>query len=377
MNLVLDEQTAVSPETGSTCNLENYLALPDRSMDDRIAAARKKLGATTILLGHHYQRDEVVRFADFTGDSYKLSKAAAETDARYIVFCGVHFMAESADVLGRDGQQVILPDLNAGCSMADMAEISQVEDCWDTLERLGVAADTIPITYMNSTAAIKAFCGERGGLVCTSSNAAAALRWAFARAKRVLFLPDQHLGRNTGFAMDIPLDRMIVWDPWALQGGQSSAAFEASRIILWKGHCSVHQRFLPSHVDQVRAKYPGIRVIVHPECRWEVCQKADALGSTEQLIKLVEGAPAQSMFAIGTEIHLVNRLAKRFAPEGKRIITLDDTGCLCTTMYRITPQHLAWALENLVAGRVVNRIQVKTSVKHWARVALDRMLEVR
>ena len=377
MNLVLDEQTAVSPETGSTCNLENYLALPDRSMDDRIAAARKKLGATTILLGHHYQRDEVVRFADFTGDSYKLSKAAAETDARYIVFCGVHFMAESADVLGRDGQQVILPDLNAGCSMADMAEISQVEDCWDTLERLGVAADTIPITYMNSTAAIKAFCGERGGLVCTSSNAAAALRWAFARAKRVLFLPDQHLGRNTGFAMGIPLDRMVVWDPWALQGGQSRAAFEASRIILWKGHCSVHQRFLPSHVDQVRAKYPGIRVIVHPECRWEVCQKADALGSTEQLIKLVEGAPAQSMFAIGTEIHLVNRLAKRFAPEGKRIITLDDTGCLCTTMYRITPQHLAWALENLVAGRVVNRIQVKTSVKHWARVALDRMLEVR
>jgi len=377
VNLVLDEQTAVSPETGSTCNLENYLALPDRSMDDRIAAARKKLGATTILLGHHYQRDEVVRFADFTGDSYKLSKAAAETDARYIVFCGVHFMAESADVLGRDGQQVILPDLNAGCSMADMAEISQVEDCWDTLERLGVAADTIPITYMNSTAAIKAFCGERGGLVCTSSNAAAALRWAFARAKRVLFLPDQHLGRNTGFAMGIPLDRMVVWDPWALQGGQSRAAFEASRIILWKGHCSVHQRFLPSHVDQVRAKYPGIRVIVHPECRWEVCQKADALGSTEQLIKLVEGAPAQSMFAIGTEIHLVNRLAKRFAPEGKRIITLDDTGCLCTTMYRITPQHLAWALENLVAGRVVNRIQVKTSVKHWARVALDRMLEVR
>jgi len=377
VNLVLDEQTAVSPETGSTCNLENYLALPDRSMDDRIAAARKKLGATTILLGHHYQRDEVVRFADFTGDSYKLSKAAAETDARYIVFCGVHFMAESADVLGRDGQQVILPDLNAGCSMADMAEISQVEDCWDTLERLGVAADTIPITYMNSTAAIKAFCGERGGLVCTSSNAAAALRWAFARAKRVLFLPDQHLGRNTGFAMGIPLDRMVVWDPWALQGGQSRAAFEASWIILWKGHCSVHQRFLPSHVDQVRAKYPGIRVIVHPECRWEVCQKADALGSTEQLIKLVEGAPAQSMFAIGTEIHLVNRLAKRFAPEGKRIITLDDTGCLCTTMYRITPQHLAWALENLVAGRVVNRIQVKTSVKHWARVALDRMLEVR
>jgi len=377
VNLVLDEQTAVSPETSNSCSLENYLALPDHSMDARIAAARKQLGATTIVLGHHYQRDEVVRFADFTGDSYKLSKAAAETDARYIVFCGVHFMAESADVLGRAGQQVILPDLNAGCSMADMAEISQVEDCWETLERLGLAADTIPITYMNSTAAIKAFCGERGGLVCTSSNAGAAFRWAFAKAKRLLFLPDQHLGRNTGYAMDIPLNEMVVWDPWALQGGQTKASFETSRVILWKGHCSVHQRFLPSHVDQVRAKYPGIRVIVHPECRWEVCQKADDLGSTEQLIKQVEDAPSGSMFAIGTEIHLVNRLAKRFASMDKRIITLDDTGCLCTTMYRISPQHLAWALENLVEGRVVNRIQVRSSVKHWAGVALDRMLEVR
>lgn len=377
MNLVLDEQTAVSSETDNSCSLENYLALPDHSMDERIGAARKELGATTIILGHHYQRDEVVRFADFTGDSYKLSKAAAETEARYIVFCGVHFMAESADVLGRDGQQVILPDLNAGCSMADMAEISQVEDCWETLDRVGLAADTIPITYMNSTAAIKAFCGERGGLVCTSSNAGAAFRWAFARGKRVLFLPDQHLGRNTGYAMEIPLNEMVVWDPWALQGGQSKAGLEASRAILWKGHCSVHQRFLPSHVDQVRAKYPGIRVIVHPECRWEVCQKADDLGSTEQLIRLVEESPSGSMFAIGTEIHLVNRLAKRFSSKGKRIITLDDTGCLCTTMYRISPQHLAWALENLVEGRVVNRIQVKPGVKHWARLALDRMLEVR
>ena len=345
-------------------------------MDARIAAARARLGKSTILLGHHYQRDEVIRFADFTGDSYKLSKVAAETDAEYIVFCGVHFMAESADILARDAQQVILPDLNAGCSMADMAEISQVEDCWESLTRLHLADETIPITYMNSSAAIKAFCGERGGLVCTSSNAAAAFRWAFARGKRILFLPDQHLGRNTGYAMDIPLAEMPVWDPWALQGGQPAESLSASRVLLWKGHCAVHQRFLPGHVDAVRAKYPEIQVIVHPECRWEVCQKADALGSTERLIQIVEDAPSGTMFAVGTEIHLVNRLAQRFAAQGKRIITLDDTGCLCTTMYRISPQHLAWALENLVEGRVVNRIQVRKSVKHWARVALDRMLEI-
>ncbi len=376
MNLVIDEETAVLPQAGSACSLENYLALPDHSMDSRIAAARAQLGATTVLLGHHYQRDEVVRFADFTGDSYKLSKAAAETGARYIIFCGVHFMAESADILGRDGQQVILPDLNAGCSMADLAEISQVEDCWEALERFHLAEETIPITYMNSTAAIKAFCGEHGGLVCTSSNAGAAFHWAFARGKRVLFLPDQHLGRNTGYAMGIPLAEMTVWDPWSVQGGQTRESLTASRVLLWKGHCAVHQRFLPSHVDQVRAKYPGIQVIVHPECRFEVCQKADALGSTERLIALIEKAPAGSMFAVGTEIHLVNRMARRFAAEDKRVITLDDTGCLCTTMYRISPQHLAWALENLVAGRVVNRIQVRPEVKQWARVALDRMLEV-
>jgi quinolinate synthase len=380
VNLVLDELTAASPEAGSTCSLENYLALPDHSMDERIAEARAKLGATTILLGHHYQRDEVIRFADFTGDSYKLSRIAADTDAKYIVFCGVHFMAESADVLGGDGQQVILPDLNAGCSMADMAEISQVEACWESLESLGLTDETIPITYMNSTAAIKAFCGERGGLVCTSSNARAAFEWAFARGRRILFLPDQHLGRNTGYAMGIPLDQMAVWDPWAIQigqdqGGQTKRNLAATRVLLWKGHCAVHQRFLPGHVDRVRAKYPGIQVIVHPECRWEVCQKADALGSTEQLIKIVEQAPAGAMFAVGTEIHLVNRMARRFAEQGKRVITLDDTGCLCTTMYRISPQHLAWALENLVEGRVVNRIQVRKSVKHWARVALERMLE--
>ena len=379
---LVEEVPEVVLDSQEFCSLENYLALPDHTMDNRIAAARAKLGSQVLMLGHHYQRDEVIRFADFTGDSYKHSKAASQTDAKYIVFCGVHFMAESADLLGRQDangntiQQVILPDLNAGCSMADMAEISQVEAAWEALEKLGLTDGLVPLTYMNSTAAIKAFCGERGGLVCTSSNARAAFEWAFVRGKRIFFLPDQHLGRNTGYAMGISLDRMPVWDPWALQGGQTKLALHASRILLWKGHCSVHQRFLPGHVDQVRAKYPGIQVIVHPECRWEVCQKADALGSTERLIEIVEKAPAGSTFAIGTEIHLVNRLAKRFALEGKKIITLDDSGCLCTTMYRISPQHLAWALENLVEGRVVNQIQVRKSVKHWARVALDRMLEV-
>jgi quinolinate synthase len=377
---VIEEVEVAAPAIGSqeACSLENYLALPDHSMDERIAAARAVLGKSTVLLGHHYQRDEVIRFADFTGDSYKLSKIAAETDAKHIVFCGVHFMAESADVLGRNEQQVILPDLNAGCSMADMAEIGQVEDCWDTLLAAGIRpGELLPLTYMNSTAAIKAFCGERGGLVCTSSNARKAFEWAFAQGEKILFLPDQHLGRNTAFAMGIPLEQMVVFDPWQIGGGISPERLRAAKVILWKGHCSVHQRFLPEHVDQVRAKYPGIRVVVHPECRWEVCQKADSLGSTEKIIEEVERAPEGASFAIGTEIHLVNRLAKDFAPKGKKIITLDDTGCLCTTMYRISPQHLAWALENLVAGRVVNRIQVTPDVKHWARVALDRMLEIR
>jgi len=273
---------------------------------------------------------------------------------------------------------VILPDLNAGCSMADMAEIGQVEECWDDLLRAGVAeSDILPLTYMNSTAAIKAFCGERGGLVCTSSNARAAFEWAFARAKKILFLPDQHLGRNTGHAMGIALNEMPVYDPWQIGGGMTPERLRAARVILWKGHCSVHQRFLPEHVDKVRSKYPGIQVIVHPECRLEVCEKADALGSTERLIKIVQDAPAGTSFAIGTEIHLVNRLAKEFAPQAKQIVTLDDAGCLCTTMYRISPHHLAWALENLVEGRVVNRIKVADDVKYWARVALDRMLEVR
>jgi quinolinate synthase len=349
-------------------------------MDARISACREALGSDCVVLGHHYQRDEVIRFADFRGDSYKLSQQAAATASKYIVFCGVHFMAESADVLSRRGQVTILPDLNAGCSMADMAEITQVENCWEHLVAGGLTSDLgngiTPITYMNSSAAIKAFCGERGGVVCTSSNAAGAFKWGVAKNPKLLFLPDQHLGRNTGYRMGIPLDEMVVWDPYMLNGGITPERLRAAKAILWKGHCSVHQRFLPEHVDNVRAKYPGIRVIVHPECRWEVCQKADGIGSTEGLLKIVETAPSGTMFAVGTEIHLVNRMGKEFAADGKKVITLDDSGCLCTTMFRISPQHLCWVLENLIEGNIVNQIKVKNDVKHWARVALDRMLEI-
>jgi len=347
-------------------------------MDERIREAKEILGKECVILGHHYQRDEVVRFADYRGDSYRLSQIAAQADSHYIVFCGVHFMAESADILASDMQSVILPDLNAGCSMADMAEIGQVEDAWEQFVNLGLTDDEgdgiTPITYMNSTAAIKAFCGERGGLVCTSSNCRGAFDWAFQRNEKLFFLPDQHLGRNTGYARGIPLDEMVVWDPYQLQGGLTPERLRKAKVILWKGHCSVHQRFLPEHVDKIRATYPGMQVIVHPECRWEVCQKADGIGSTDYLIRHVKEAPDGSAFAVGTEIHLVNRLAKEYP--NKHVITLDDSGCLCTTMFRISPQHLCWALESLVEGRVVNPIKVKDSVKKWARVALDRMLEI-
>lgn len=373
---------AIAPavEPGASCLLENYLVLPDRTMDGRIAAARRELGSRAVILGHHYQRDEVIKFADFRGDSYKLSQEAARARAEYIIFCGVHFMAESADVLAHAGQQVVLPDLNAGCSMADMAEIGQVESCWQQLVSLGLTDEAgrgiTPLTYMNSTAAIKAFVGERGGVVCTSSNAGSAFKWAFQRNEKILFLPDQHLGRNTAFSLGIPLEECVVWDPFLIQGGTTTERLRSARVILWKGHCSVHQRFLPEHVDKVRARHPGIQVIVHPECRFEVCQKADGIGSTEGLIKFIAEAPAGSKFAVGTEIHLVNRMGKEFAKDNKMVITLDDSGCLCTTMFRISPQHLCWALENLAEGNVVNRIQVPEETKHWSRVALDRMLEI-
>jgi quinolinate synthase len=364
--------------TAQACSLENYLVLPDYSMDERIAAAKATLGTALTVLGHHYQRDEVIRFADFRGDSYRLSKIAAHSESDFIVFCGVHFMAESADVLSRPGQQVILPDLNAGCSMADMAEIGQVEDCWEQLVAMGLTDDAgsgiTPITYMNSSAAIKSFCGRRQGMVCTSSNAAGSFRWGFAKTDKILFLPDQHLGRNTAFAMGIPREDMVVWDPFIPRGGQTAERLRKARVILWKGHCSVHQRFLPEHVEQIRRLHPDIHVIAHPECRWEVCQKADSLGSTDQIIKRISQAPAGAKFAVGTEIHLINRLAKE-NPD-KMVLTLDNSGCLCTTMFRISPQHLCWALENLVEGNVVNRIRVKDEDKRWARVALDRMLEI-
>jgi len=369
--------TAIS--TTPTCSLDNYLVLPDRSCDARIHAAREILGEQCVVLGHHYQRDEVIAFSDFQGDSWRLSELASQAKGRYILFCGVHFMAESADVLARPDQVVILPDLNAGCSMADMAEISQVEDAWEQFVRLGLPTEEgdgiTPLTYMNSAAAIKAFVGERGGAVCTSSNANAAMQWGFARNAKLFFLPDQHLGRNTAYAMGIPLHEMVVWDPYQLQGGLSADQLRKAKVILWKGHCSVHQRFLPEHVDRMRETHEGIQVIVHPECRWEVCQKADDTGSTDKLRRLVAEAPAGAKFAIGTEIHLVNRLAKQH-PD-KTILTLNDSGCLCTTMYRISPQHLAWSLENLVEGNVVNQIRVKPAIKHWAKVALDRMLQIK
>jgi quinolinate synthase len=361
-------------EPGVGCDFDSYLLVPDNSLDERITAAKARLGKDVVILGHHYQRDEVVKFADFRGDSLKLSYQAAEADARYIVFCGVHFMAESADILRRSHQVVILPDLNAGCSMADMADIGQVETCWEELASAG-GRQIVPITYMNSTAAIKAFTGEHGGAVCTSSNAAAVMRWAFGSREKVLFLPDEHLGRNTAYAMGIPLDEMIVWDPYRDLGGNTAEAIAKARVISWKGYCSVHQRFQPEHVERVRREHPGVKVIVHPECRFEVAQAADRVGSTEGIIKAITESPAGSTWAVGTEIHLVNRLSKELP--GKKVISLDPSVCVCTTMFRITPQHLLWALENLVAGNVVNQISVDLYTRRFARTALDRMLSLR
>jgi len=361
-------------EAGVGCDFDSYLLVPDTSLDSRIAAARAKLGSSVCILGHHYQRDEVVKFSDFRGDSLKLSQQAAQTAAKYVIFCGVHFMAESADILRQNDQQVILPDLNAGCSMADMADIGQVETCWKDLRSLG-DLQVVPVTYMNSTAAIKAFTGEHGGSVCTSSNAAAVLQWAFAKGQRVLFLPDEHLGRNTAFRMGIPLDQMIVWDPYRPMGGNSEAAIRNAKMILWKGYCSVHQRFLPEHVDRVRAARPGIQVIVHPECQFDVVQKADHVGSTEQIVHVLENSQPGSAWAVGTEIHLVNRLAKRF-PD-RHVESLDPHVCVCTTMFRITPNHLLWALENLVEGHVVNQIRVDDLTRQWSKVALERMLSLK
>jgi quinolinate synthase len=355
---------------------EKYLGLSDAEMDARISAARGKLGSRLVILGHHYQRIEVIKFADYTGDSFKLaSHIAKHPGAEFIAFCGVHFMAESADVLSAPHQQVILPDLAAGCSMADMAEPDQLETCWEELTQMGIN-DVIPVTYINSAASIKAFVGERGGTVCTSSNAAATLKWAFERGERILFLPDQHLGRNTAYKMGIPLDEMVVWDPNDVFGGVDVDALKRARMIPWKGHCSVHVRFSAAQIANVRRQHPGIRVIVHPEVPWDVVQAADDSGSTEYIIKQVTNSVPGSVWAVGTEIHLVNRLAQEVAPE-RTVVSLDQFGCLCSTMFRVSPNHLLWILEELVEGRVHNRIVVNDEQKHWTRVALDRMLSIR
>jgi quinolinate synthase len=362
---------------------ETYLGLSDAEMDLRIAAARTKLDNRLVILGHHYQRDEVIKFADYTGDSFRLaSQIANRPEADYIVFCGVHFMAESADVLCAPHQQVVLPDLAAGCSMADMAAPDQLETCWEALTLMGVtrgsrihSTGVVPVTYINSAASIKAFVGEREGTVCTSSNAAATLKWAFERADKTLFLPDQHLGRNTAYKMGIPLDEMVVWDPNEVFGGVDPDALERARMLLWKGHCSVHVRFSAAQIANVRRQHPGIRVIVHPEVPWEVVQAADDSGSTEYIIKTVKSSPAGSMWAVGTEVHLVNRLAQEVAPD-RSVVSLDQFGCLCSTMFRVSPNHLLWILEELVEGRVHNRVTVSDDQKYWTRVALDRMLSI-
>jgi len=355
---------------------DRYLGLSDEEMDRRIADAKAALGRRVVILGHHYQRDEVIKFADYTGDSYRLAQQIAKRPyAEFIVFCGVHFMAESADVLSGDDQQVILPDLAAGCSMADMADIEQLEMCWQQLCGVRGAGGVVPVTYINSSAAIKAFCGEHGGVVCTSSNAEATLRWAWDRAERVLFLPDQHLGRNTAFGMGLPLDDMVVWDPNEIGGGVHPNPLRRARLILWKGHCSVHTRFTVRQIENVRAQHPGVRVIVHPEVPLDVVQAADDSGSTEHIIRTVSESPAGSIWAVGTEIHLVNRLAQQLAPD-RTVLSLDQFGCLCSTMFRVSPNHLLWTLEGLLDGVVHNRITVPEERKYWTKIALDRMLTI-
>lgn len=357
--------------------------LPPASDPDLVAraeAAKARLGERLFVLGHHYQRDEVIAFADVTGDSFKLAReAAARPEAEFIVFCGVHFMAESADILTSPAQKVVLPDLAAGCSMADMARLSQVEDCWSALEEAGVADAVVPVTYMNSSADIKAFCGRHDGVVCTSSNAQTTLEWAFDQREegtgKILFLPDQHLGRNTAvLQLGLSLEDCIVWNPLLPDGGVSAEELRAAKVILWKGHCSVHGRFSPDVIDELRAADPDVQILVHPECRHEVVLKADLVGSTEFIIKTIEAAPAGSSWAIGTELNLVQRLAR--AHPDKQIAFLDRTVCYCATMNRIDLPHLVWALESLADGHVVNVIEVDPDTEHWAQVALQRMLDL-
>ncbi|MGV9765735.1 quinolinate synthase NadA [Micromonospora tulbaghiae] len=371
--LLLGRGSDAATERGVECP-GDLPAPSDPGLVARAAAAKAALGTKVFVLGHHYQRDEVIQFADVTGDSFKLAReAAARPDAEYIVFCGVHFMAESADILTSDAQKVILPDLAAGCSMADMAVLSQVETAWDTLTDLGIAADTVPVTYMNSSADIKGFVGRNGGVVCTSSNAKRALDWAFEQGRKVLFLPDQHLGRNTAvLEMGFSLDDCVLYDPHKPNGGLTPEQLRDAKMILWRGHCSVHGRFTLDSVDDVRERVPGVNVLVHPECRHEVVNAADLVGSTEFIIRTIEAAPAGSAWAVGTELNLVRRLA--LAHPDKQIMFLDRAVCYCSTMNRIDLPHLVWALEELVAGRVVNQITVDPETARHARSALDQML---
>jgi quinolinate synthase len=352
-----------------------YFKMPAEERDARIWELRRELGERVTILGHHYQRDEVIQFADFQGDSYKLSQeAAAQTTAEFTLFCGVHFMAESADILGGPDQHVILPNLEAGCSMADMAKSDDVEAAWSVLERLGISEEVVPITYMNSAAALKAFCGRNGGIVCTSSNATRVYDWAFERGERVFFFPDEHLGRNTAVRKGISEDDMVVWDPFLPLGGNTEEQLLAARVILWKGYCSVHARFSVEQIEKARREYPGVNVLVHPECRLEVVQASDYDGSTEYIIDMVRKAPAGTTWAIGTEINLVRRLQSQM-PD-KTIFCLDPVICPCSTMYRIHPAYMLWVLEHLVRGEIVNEIKVDPIVTAEAKVALDRMLSV-
>jgi quinolinate synthase len=352
---------------------EAYRALSDRELEQKIGAVKEELGDSLLILGHHYQQDEVIRFADLRGDSFKLSQLASESQScRAIVFCGVHFMAETADILSRDLVEVYLPDLAAGCSMADMADLESVEGAWQDLGELIETSDITPVTYINSAADLKAFCGRHGGIVCTSSNARAVLEWSFSQRSRVLFFPDQHLGRNTARGMGIPLSAMNVWDPRQPLGGNTEATIRDSRVLLWRGHCSVHQMFKLDHVKQFRQRFPGSKILVHPECMMQVVDQADLVGSTEFIIKTIAGAG--STWGVGTELHLVNRLAQE-NPD-KTVHFLSPMVCMCATMYRIDPPHLAWCLENLARGTPVNRVKVPSETARWAKIALDRMLQV-
>ena len=371
--LLLGSESDLNSERGVSCDGQ-LPAASDPQLVDRAQVARKALGAKAMVLGHHYQRDEVIAFADIRGDSFKLAQAAAENSAaEFIFFCGVHFMAESADILTTKNQKVILPDLAAGCSMADMATASQVADCWQVLEKLGVAKKTIPITYMNSSAAIKAFTGKNHGAVCTSSNAARAMKWAFEKGEKILFLPDQHLGRNTAvLSLGLTLADCVIYNPWKPNGGLTDDAIKNAKVILWRGHCSVHGRFTVRNIEDVRVKLPGVKVLVHPECQHDVVSNADVVGSTEMINKTVSQSPAGTKWAIGTELNLVQRLANE-NPD-KQIVFLDKAVCYCSTMNRIDLPHLVWAMESLVSGRLINQIKVEDEVAKYAKVALDQML---